>query len=124
MLSDSELDCMRITLSESLPESGWILRESVSSDGAGGQDVEFARTTGLPLAFRIGPVSSNNSAIFKIGDRSISEPMFLLTFAQDTDIREGEKIETADGERVFIVVARNTQRSYQISTRVVCKEIG
>lgn len=124
MIDLEQLEEMRADTLDSLPELGWILRETTIEDGAGGLDVAWNRTTVASMPIRVAPVSSNaRSMFYAIADKPLIEPTHMLTLKQGVDIVATDRIEMSTG-KLFIVVNLVNPRSFQVFTRVLCKELS
>ena len=121
MLSAVELDDMAATLEESLPDSCDIVRAVVESDGAGGDTV--ASVTLTTVACRVSPASTAVRDAEGIEAEAIrSQAPWLITVPRGTEVRESDVIVTEAGDD-FEVAAVLGPRSYEISRRILCREV-
>ena len=118
MLTDDDLDAMRETLEESLPETAAILRLTTTATETGGASESWA--TAATVAARLAPGSYAGSES-DIASRLTSTRSWTITLPQGTDIRQADRIEI--GSRTFEVVTVLSARSYQVSARVSCVEV-
>ena len=117
MISDAELEAMRATLDESLPDSCQIRRATLASDGAGNMVPTWA--TVATVACRKSP-SGNTPAERAVAERVASENPWTVTLPAGTDVRPADRL--LIGSDTLEVVAP-IARSWEISRRVVCVEV-
>lgn len=118
MLSADDLDAMRATVSQSLPDTAQVQRVTRQSDGMGGFTETWA--TIATVACRVSP-SGNMPAEQAIAERVQDRVLWTLTLPAATDVAAADRIVT--GARTFEVIGVLAPRSYEIATRVVAVEV-
>lgn len=116
MLSTAQLDSMRVTLDESLPDTAVVKRDTLTSDGAGGYTTSEA--TVATVACRVAP-SGGREAV--IAGRLDAVATWTLTLPALTDVTAKDRIVV--GTRTFEIAAVLDPRSWEIGRRVLCVEI-
>jgi len=118
MLSTAELAQLRATLDESLPDTAIIQRATRASDGMGGFDETWSNAGTVEC--RVSP-SGREPEERMIAERLGSVTLWTVTLPAETNVTAADRI--AVDSRAFEVVAVLARRSYEISTRVVCREV-
>jgi head-tail adaptor len=119
MLTATDLDAMRSTLDESLPDTAQVGRQALVSDDAGGFSESWSVVA--TVACRVSPGGLLPQ------ERAVAERMgvvssWVVTLPALTDVRAADRLVV--GTRTFEVVAPLGPRSYEVSRRVVCSEVG
>lgn len=117
-ISDLELDGMRATMNDSLPDTVLISRASRAPDGLGGQSETWATvaTTQGRLSAEFAPPDEP-----LLGDRPSSVQRWQITMPSDTDVTYLDRC--LIGTRTFEVRGTNRERSWAIDVIVHCTEI-
>lgn len=118
MLSTADLDAMRSTLNQSLPDTAQVQRVTRTSDGMGGFTETWA--TVATVACRVSP-SGNTPTEQVAAERVQDHVLWTLTLPAETDVTAADLIVV--GSRTFEVVGVLAPRSYEIATRVVAVEV-
>lgn len=118
MLSTADLDAMRTTLTESLPETAQVQRATRIDDGMGG----FTETwmTVATVACRVGPRDITPTEQI-VGERIQDRVLWTLTLPAGTSVLAADRIMV--GSRTFEVVSVLAPRSYELATWVVVVEV-
>lgn len=116
LLSAAEIAAMRADLNRMMPDSATIQRDTIGSDGSGGQTVTGTTTTG-PFACRVAVASGKEEVIAGKLDAVGS---WTITMPAGTDVLAGDRI--LIGSRTFEVSIPLRPRSWQLSCRVLCTE--
>ena len=117
MLSATEIDAMRSTLDDSLPDTAQVQRKTLTGDGAGGYTESWA--TVATVACRVAP-SGQSPQERVIAERLTATSTWTLTIPALTDVQPADRIVV--GAQTFDVVAA-LARSEEIARRVVCVEV-
>lgn len=124
MLTSIDLDAMRATLADSLPDTANIGRYTATADGGGGQTATWPvapADTGLPC--RLGPVSEfERRTEMEVSDKVTADIRWMVTFASDVSLTEKDRV--AIGSHTFEVAAFFGLRSWNIGTRVLCRLVS
>lgn len=120
LLSAADLASMRATLNRTLPDTATIQRDTLGSDGSGGQTVSSTATTG-PFACRVAATASTTQR----GEQVIAGKLdavgvWTITLPAGTDVKATDRI--LIGSRTFDVTLPLRPRSWQLSCRVLCTE--
>lgn len=117
MLSTAQLGQMRTTLDRSLPETCTVYRsaEVATSQGA------VTRTTAVVLtsACRVAPRARPRDGV--VGEQSTPVGDWVVTFPAGSDVRIHDQVGV--NGRTFEVI-KGAERSYELSRRVECVEMG
>jgi len=116
LLSTNDLTRMRAILNRTLPDTATIERDTLGSDGSGGQTVTSTATTG-PFACRVAMPSGREEVI---AGRLDAVGIWTITLPAGTDVKAQDRILV--GSRTFEVTIPLRPRSWQISCRVLCTE--
>jgi head-tail adaptor len=120
MLSTADVDAMRATLEESLPDSCAVVRGTYASDGAGGRTQSGSSST--TVACRVSPTSLTlRNAELITGERLTAVAPWTITLPAETDVTVSDRI--TSGSRTFEVAAVLDPRSWELGRRVLCEEI-
>jgi head-tail adaptor len=117
MLTSSELEYMRDSLEDLLPDTCNILSSTFASDGAGGM-TETWGTVGAAIACRLDAIKGNESIQ---GARLAPQHAYVLTLAHDTTIDTESRVEV--GSHTFTVVSVDEEKSWSGCTRVYLERI-
>lgn len=117
MLSTADLDALRATLNESLPETAQVQRVTRTSDGLGGYTEAWAAIA--TVACRVAP-SGNTPAEQVVAERIQDRVLWTLTLPAGTDVTPADRI--AVGSRTFEVIGVLAPRSFELATRVAAVE--
>lgn len=122
MLTQAELDAMRTTADESLPELADIYRPTnPQPDGAGGRTSTEARVV-ASVPCRIAPEGAIAGRADDVtGDRLANVQRWQLTFEHGANVEPGDEVHV--NARLFTVVSIVARRSYGITTRVSATEV-
>lgn len=118
MLTSDQLDAMRETLEASLPETARIMRLSLVANGKGGQTEESDEVE--EVAARLEPLNERREES-TFGGRLGSVVAWIITLPYGTEIQQADQL-VING-RTFEVTGVKGGRTYEISTRVECREI-
>jgi hypothetical protein len=130
MLSTSDLEGMRETMLDSLPDVCSISRYDLVSDGAGGHTQDVADPELVEC--RVSPLrltrSSMNAEIVEV-ERVVTQNLWLITMPHGVDIRADDRIghNGMAGDPVarwFEVVEVLSPRSFDLSARASCKLVN
>lgn len=130
MLSTQDIDAMRSTMVESLPDVCTLVVDALSSDGAGGATA--TQGAAVSVACRVSPLrltrSSANAEVIEVG-RVIEQSLWLITMPYGTTITPAHRIghngiAGDPGVRTFEVVEVLSPRSYGVDTRASCKLVN
>ncbi len=108
---------MRATLDASLPDSAVIWRPARVPDGQGGGSTSWAEAGTYPA--RIGPTGGAESVI---AAKLTATTTWTVTLPASTDVRPEDEI--AIGVRRLKVAAVLAPRTWEVSRRVLCMEVG
>jgi len=111
-LTAEDLQSMRAEAALFLPESGTIYRVV----GAGTAGTLLAHGT---ASCRVAPLDRSAEAL--AADRSLTLQTWLVTFAGGTDVRAEDQIRS--GGRLFEVDGLAAPRSWEVTRRVVAREV-
>lgn len=123
MLSLSDLEGMRSTMVESLPDTCELVRDTLTPDGGGGHTA----TPGAPVtvACRVSPLrltrSSAQAETIEV-ERVVEQSLWLVTMPEGTVITPEHRISHLD--RTFEVVEVLSPRSWNLATRASCKLVN
>lgn len=120
MLTDDEIEDMGADLDLSLPDLADVLRPARTDDSGGGSTITDEEAYS-DLAVRVSPSDMTPDERI-IADRVQALMLWDLTFPAGSDIRAADRITV--GARTFEVIAPKTRRSFEISCRVYCVEMG
>jgi head-tail adaptor len=120
MLTTADLTAMRTALEASLPDTATISRLTRTADGAGGYTEAWA-TTGSAVACRVSPTGSQ-AAERQVAAKLAAVAPWTVTLPAETDVTTSDRILT--GGRTLQVEAVMAPRSWEVSRRVMCQEIG
>lgn len=87
MLTDSELEAMRATVVDSLPDEAVIQSQAASSDSGGGATVAW--TDLGTVACRIAPLTGSEG---EQGDRIVAESRWVMTLPHGTDLGTDHRV--------------------------------
>jgi len=118
-LTGLELRHMRAVADEYLPDSIEVWRGVRASDGLGGQTVTDARA--LSVRGRKAPLTTVQASEQVYADRLGGSQGWWFSLPRGTDVRLGDQLRS-DG-RSFEVVTEDSDRSWDITLRVLCKEL-
>ena len=117
MLSATEIDAMRSTLDDSLPDTAQVQRRTLTSDGAGGFTESWS--TVATVACRV--ASSGQSPQERvIAERLATASVRTVTLPALTDVRPTDRVVV--GGRTFEVVDTPAP-SYELARRVICTDV-
>lgn len=116
LLSPTEISSMRADLERMMPDSATIQRDTLASDGSGGQSVASTATTG-PFACRVALASGQEEVI---AGRLDAVGTWTITLPALTDVAAGDRI--LIGSRTFEVKLPLRPRSWELSRRVLVTE--
>jgi head-tail adaptor len=119
MLTESELEGMRSTLAESLPESAVIQTASVVSDGGGGGTTTW--TASGTVDCRMAPIAAAGEDETVSGGRIHPDTEYMFTLPAETTLTTDSRI-TYSG-KVFTVTSLRAPRTWEIGRRVEVKEV-
>lgn len=111
MLTDSELEAMRATVVESLPDSAVIQTSGWVSDGGGGGTTGW--TNAGTVACRIAPSAGADEG--ETGERITATGRFVFTFPAETAVTTNSRIIHSGGT---FNVENVRSRSWNTATRV------
>lgn len=117
MLTDDQLDAMRETLEDSLPETASIVRLTTTATETGGAS-EAWTSIATGIAARISPEGGGEGVV---ADKLTSSRGWIVTLPHGTDVAQADRI--VIGSRTFEVSHLKSARSYQVSVRVRCTEV-
>jgi hypothetical protein len=120
MLTDAELTSMRATVDATLPDVCDVLRPVSTSDGRGGS-VETWTPIYESVACRKSPVGFTDEERV-VASRIRDAAGWTVTLTAGTRVRGKDVIEVG-GVRLE-VVSTLSERSWEVSSRVVCKELA
>lgn len=110
MLTNADLNSMRVTAEEALPETCVLQSFSLVSDGGGGGTSTW--TTGGTVACRIAPLGATER---EMGDRISADADSVITLPSTATVTTNSRIISGGG--TFAVEAIR-ERSYEVTTRV------
>lgn len=116
MLSSAEFQAMQATATGALPDSGTILRPTVSNDGMGGQSQDW-NAVGTAVC-RVRPSTSPDER--PTAGKVTAYTDWVITFPGGTDVRSQDRVQAIG--RTFEVVGP-LAGSWDIATRVACAEV-
>lgn len=123
MLSTADLEAMRSTMVESLPDVCQILGHDLVSDNAGGHTA--TADDPVEVACRVSPLrltrSSAQAEVIEV-ERVVEQSLWLVTMPEGTAISPVDQI--SHGERTFEVVEVLSPRSWNLATRASCKLVN
>ncbi len=124
-LSIDDLEAMRATSDESLPDTCELVRDTLTRDGGGGH----VATPGAPVAVacRVAPMrltrSSAQAETIEV-ERVVEQSLWIVTMPHGTEITPEHRIRHVEGDRVLEVVEVLSPRSYSIQSRASCKLVN
>lgn len=119
-LTAADVAGMRSTLDASLPDSCAIVRDTLASDGAGGQVA--TPVTVATIACRIGPVTAIARDLEAITSGEVqARGSWVVTMPAGTDVTERDRITSAGV--TYEIVAVPAPRSWEIGRRVLCRVV-
>lgn len=118
MLSHDDINAMRATVRDSLPDSGTIQRVTLTDDGMGGGSAAWAAIG--TAACRVSPYQQRSAFEGTVGERSAAVASWLVTFPNGTAIAPADRINT--GGRTLEVINMRAPRSWELSRQVECRE--
>lgn len=116
MLTAAELDEMRETLEDSLPDTAVIQTSGWVSDGGGGGTTSWTAAGTVPC--RVAPLSGEERVE---GARVDPDAQYVFTFPWDASVTTDSQVVCSGG--TFAVTAAREPRSWELSRRVEAKEI-
>ncbi len=121
MISDADLEAMRETVNQAMPEDIIeIHRPTVVPDGAGGSTIEYS-VIGLTTG-RLAPAPNASGSIETLIAGSIlSTTQWSFTLPALTDVQLQDRLVL--GPRTFEVSFVSGPRSWEISRRVLSREL-
>lgn len=120
MLSDDELDGMRVTVVEALPELGAVERATPAADDLGGVALTWA-TLDAHVPMRLAPLDGAAIAEEELAGRASNSKRWNVYLPAGTDIAPADRI-VLDG-RTFDVDSIAAPRSWELAVRVVVNEV-
>lgn len=115
LLTTADLDGMRTTLNQSLPDTCVIMRPAVTDDGQGGQTQAYAASG--TVACRLSPHTSRQTGDEEVrGNRVAGVLERMITLPNATDVALTDQLHV--GSQTFDVTAIHAPRSYEIDVRV------
>ena len=116
-LSTSDVEYMRSSIEELLPDTCNILTATFASDGAGGM-TETWGTVGSSVACRLDAIRGNESIQ---GAKLAPQHAYVLTLAHDVDIDTEDRVEV--GTHTFTVISVDYEKSWDACQRVYLERI-
>lgn len=125
MLTQADLDSLRLDFDESLPDEATVVRTPMVDDGQGGQ-IEGEPVEYGPYPARLSPLR-NPYAEQTLADRLAGEIGWMLTLPWNTAVELGDDIqftflETMETRHLEIIGIMDP-RSFNMATRVACVEV-
>jgi len=115
-LNQSQLDWMRTMVGTSLPGSADIIRQTLASDGRGGQTATWETVATVPCR-----IAGNPGGVEGTFDtRVISQPMYTVTLPAETGVLLTDRI-GIDGKE-YEVTGYSEPRTWSLSQRVTVME--
>lgn len=116
LLSDADVDAMRSTLVESLPDS-CVIQNATSGDDAGGGG-SMTWTAAGTFACRISPLAADERTR---GERVSEDSNWVITLPGTTSIQNASRVIVNGG--TFNVSAARERGSWEISRRVEAVQV-
>ena len=122
-LTDKELATIRTHVNELLPDTGFIIKQSFTSDGAGGNSVSTAVVAGGTVSYRLDP---KIISMLKGGESMAAgaiQPFhtFILTLEYNAPITTENQF-LDDTGTLYNVISIDPQKSWNASTRVILEQ--
>lgn len=112
------IDATRRASDDAMPDTGTIYRRTLTADGNGGKATSYAASE--TVSYRL--TMARNGMDRAEGQQIAADQEWHLTVAYDTDIRETDRFEDANGN-TYEVVTTTDLGSYAIRKRVVVKKL-
>jgi head-tail adaptor len=116
LLSERDIDLMRATLEESLPETAVIQRRGFVDDGAGGGTTSWNASGTMDA--RVALISATET---DIAERLAEDADWMITVPASASITTDDRV--VIGSRTFNVLALHAPRSFELSRRVEANEV-
>jgi head-tail adaptor len=114
VLSDPELERMRVVAEQALPGTAVIQTNSFVSDGGGGGSVTWSASGTVPC--RIAPLGGDERLV---GGRLSPDADSVITLPWDATVTEGSRIVSGGGT---YNVENVRDRSYELTTRLEARK--
>jgi head-tail adaptor len=111
-LSTGDLEYMRSSIEELMPDICNILTATLASDGSGGMTATWG-TIGASIPCRLDAIRGNENIQ---GARLAPQHAYVVTLAHDVDIDTDDRIEI--GTHIFTVTSVDFEKSWDACTRV------
>lgn len=116
MLSAGEIDAMRSTVDDALPDQCVLNRLTRTPDGAGGwTDTWSAVAT---VACRVRPTNQNNASEPVTAERLQGRSPFTVTLPHDADVRDADTIQRVGDTTALEVIGVGVPESWSLCVRV------
>lgn len=116
MLRASDLERMRLTVADSLPETATVLARTLASDGAG--DYAHTWVAGTSYPARLAPLRGEE---LERGTRIGEESDWQITLPAGAEVSTDDRL--AIGGGTYAITRLDTTRSYELSTRLIAREM-
>ncbi len=114
MLSNTELERMRETADQAMPDVAVVQRVAFASDGMGGLTQTWS--TAATTVCRVDP-PGRNPLVSTLGERIANRQVFVVSLPEGTDVLDGDRIIV--GSATYEVLG-TLGESWEIVIRAVC----
>lgn len=118
MLTDAELDALRDTQADALPQTVTVQRRSLANDGAGG--VTETWTGGSSLACRI---AAPDARTLELAARLGEVVDAVITFAAQANVQAGDRVYTSGSATIFSVNGVTGGHSWETARRTRARKV-